>query len=78
MRYRANTRLKGAPKHLATDPYLEESILQRAKYLLKQRSDRSWYDLSSSLQRALLAVAETQLKEEQDAFVADLADIGLA
>ena len=64
MRYRANTRLKGAPKHLASPVIHPSAIEQEARYLW-MRSQLNmhlpWHELPESTRRALSAEAEQSL-----------------
>ena len=64
MRYRANTRLKGAPKHLAPAAITEERLLTTAKILAGYSTIPQtvfWDDLTPVQQRSWLADAEQAL-----------------
>ena len=64
MRYRANTRLKGAPKHLAPAAVSEDRLLNAAKILAGYSTVPQtvfWDDLTPIQQRSWLAEAESHL-----------------
>lgn len=63
MRYRANTRLKGAPKHLAPAAITEDRLLNAAKILAYYSTapKRDWDALAPIQQRSWLAEAEQTL-----------------
>ena len=64
MRYRANTRLKGAPRHLAPAAITEERLLTTAKTLAGYSTIPQtifWDDLTPIQQRSWLADAEQAL-----------------
>ena len=63
MRYRANTRLKGAPKHLAPAAITEERLLGAAKVLAcySRIPQRDWDALTPVQQQYWLADAKSRL-----------------
>lgn len=64
MRYRANTRLKGAPKHRGSLPFTEAEIQRTAKVLAAESRPRPphWSELKPVVQQAWLATAEMVLQ----------------
>ena len=68
MRYRANTHLKGAPKHLAPAGITEERLLNAAKVLAGYSTIPQtvfWDDLTPVQQRSWLAEAEVHLMHKR-------------
>ena len=63
MRYRANTRLKGAPKHRGSLPFTEAEIQRTAEVLAAWSVTYSppWEVLSYTTQQRWRAEAETRL-----------------
>ena len=63
MRYRANTHLKGAPKHLAPAGITDERLLNAAKVLACYSTipQRDWNAVTPIQQRHWLAEAEAAL-----------------
>lgn len=65
MRYRANTRLKGAPKHRGSMPFTETALQHTAEVLAAWTStDPShWSELKPVVQQAWLVEAEKWLSQ---------------
>ena len=61
MRYRANTRLKGAPKHRGSLPFTEAKIQSTAEVLAAWDSAR-WSELEPLVQQSWLVEAEVLLQ----------------
>ena len=63
MRYRANTRLKGAPKHRGSMPFTEARIQRTAEVLAawSEANPLPWSERSPLMQQSWLAEAESHL-----------------
>ena len=64
MRYRANTRLKGAPKHRGSLPFTEAQIQQMAEFLAawNETHPLPWSARSPFMQQTWLVAAELELQ----------------
>ena len=66
MRYRANTRLKGAPKHRGSMPFTEAEIQHTAEVLAAWSSTNPprWSELKPHVQQSWLVEAEVLLQHK--------------
>ena len=66
MRYRANTRLKGAPKHRGSLPFTEAEIQHTAEVLVGWSSTDPprWSELKPFVQQSWLVEAEMLLQHK--------------